>query len=227
MRLHPAVSLGSLALLSLSASPIHAQGRIIDQGTFAITRAGASQTENFRIVRGDNGLIQAGATSVSGTHRVESMLTADSLGTPVKYRVTVRDKGAADDSVNAIGGGGRLTATASGRHGDESMREYPLAAGQSMLLEDGLLHQLYFAALGRRAGSVQLIDLRAGRSVAATLTAVGLDPVDVGGKSVTATRYSLVSGAVRRDFWIDQAGRLLRIEIPSQQLVAAREELPR
>ena len=56
---------------------------------------------------------------------------------------------------------------------------------------------------------------------------MGLEPVEVGGKSVTATHYSLVSGGVRRDFWLDASGRLLRVEIPSQQLVATREELPR
>jgi hypothetical protein len=72
-----------------------------------------------------------------------------------------------------------------------------------------------------------VIDPRGSHVGAATLSAMGLEPVEVGGKSVTGTHYSLVSGGVRRDFWLDASGRLLRVEVPSQQLVAAREELPR
>ena len=76
-------------------------------------------------------------------------------------------------------------------------------------------------------GTVQVIDPRASRVTNGTLSALGLEPVDVGGRSATGTHYSLVVGAVRRDFWVDASGRLLRVEIPSAQLVAAREELPR
>ena len=56
---------------------------------------------------------------------------------------------------------------------------------------------------------------------------MGLEPVDVGGKSMTGTHYSLVSGPVRYEFWIDAQGRLLRVEIPAQGVVATREDAPR
>ena len=60
-----------------------------------------------------------------------------------------------------------------------------------------------------------------------TLSASGLEPIDVGGRSVTATHYSLASGPVRTEFWVDAEGRVLRATIPSQGVVATREELPR
>ena len=215
------------ALSAFGGSTAVAQGRIIDEGTFAITRAGSAQTENFRIIRIENGLIRATATVVSGPRRVQSTLTVDSLGTPLGYEVSVTEKGAPGLNIKAIANGGRLTATSNDQRGDESMREYPLSAGHTVLLEEGLIHQLFFAAIGKRPGTVQLIDLRGSRAGPATLTPMGAEALQIGGASVTATRYSLVSGAVRRDFWVDPSGRLLRVEIPSQQLVAAREELPR
>ena len=226
MRLRLAGPTIALALSGLVPTILVAQGRIIDEGTFSITRAGVSQTENFRITRIENGLIKATAQVVAGNQRVTSILTVDSLGTPVAYDVAVTEKGAKSVGVKAVAGGARLVAKTNDQHGDESMREYPIASG-SLLVESGLLHQLYFAAQGHKPGTIQVIDPRGGRVTASTLSAHGLEPVDVGGKSVTGTHYSLVSGGVRRDFWVDSAGRLLRVEIPSEQLVAAREELPR
>jgi hypothetical protein len=219
---------GSLIALTVAgAIPASAQGRIIDEGTFTVTRSGASYTENFRIARIENGLIRATGQVVSPTQRLTSALTFDSLGTATKYDVSVTEKGVKTATVSAERGAARLTARSSDQRGDESMREYPLTPGQSVLLDDGFVHQLYAVVLGRKPGTVQVIDPRASRAGVATLSAMGLEPVDVGGKSVTATHYSLVSGGVRRDFWLDAFGRLLRVEIPSQQLVAAREELPR
>jgi hypothetical protein len=227
MRLRFAGPAIALTLSSLVPSILVAQGRIIDEGTFSITRAGVSQTENFRIARVENGLIKATAQVVAGNQRVTSILTVDSLGTPVAYDVTVTERGAKSVGVKAVAGGARLVAKTNDQHGDESMREYPIASGQSLLVESGLLHQLYFAAQGHKPGTIQVIDPRGGRVIPSTLSAHGLEPVDVGGKSVTGTHYSLVSAGVRRDFWVDSAGRLLRVEIPSDKLVAAREELPR
>src|SRR5438034_747523 len=55
------------------------------------------------------------------------------------------------------------------------------------------------------------------------LTARGLEPIEIGGRSVTATKYSLGSG---RQIWVDSAGRVLRVA-QADGIVATREELPR
>ncbi len=226
MRHYSARPAALLAFSLIAAPNAFAQGRILDEGTFSVTRAGVSQTENFRIARVENGFIRATATVVSGSQRVTSTLTVDTLGMPTQYDVVVTDRGARSLSVKALGGGARLIAKTNNQGGDEAMREYPLT-GQSLLLEEGLVHQLFFAAYGRKPGMIQVIDPRASRVTPGTLAAQGLEPVDVGGRSVTGTHYSLVAGGVRRDFWVDASGRLLRVEIPSAGLVAAREELPR
>jgi len=61
---------------------------------------------------------------------------------------------------------------------------------------------------------------------AGEVSSIGLEPVTIGGRSATATHYSLGNGLGRRDFWVDSAGRVLRVET-SQGLKAIREELPR
>lgn len=211
------------------ASLAPGQGRIIDEGSFIVTKAGtAARTENFKITRGENGLITATGQSLAGSERVTSSLTADTLGTPVRYELMVKEGNTKPSlTVVAVARAGRLSASTSNPRGDETMREYPLAPGNTVILDSGLLHQLFFLPLGRRLGTAQVIEPRNSHAGMVTLSANGLEPVDVGGRSVTATHYSLVNGPVRTEFWVDAAGRLLRASIPSQGLLASREELPR
>lgn len=211
----------------LFAPAARAQGRVVDEGTFVITRAGVpAQTESFRI-RVDGATIVATGQLNAGTRRVSSSLTTDSLGTPMEYRLDVRENGAPTMSLSAMARGGRLTTRAQLARGDESTREYPVAAGGCVILDDDLLHQSYFLALNKRAGAVQVINPHSARGWAGSLTARGLESVTIGGKTVTATHYSLANGAGARDFWVDDKGRLLQIEIPASGLKAVREELPR
>lgn len=224
MRLRSAAIL--LAGLSLAAAPAFAQGRIIDEGTFVITKPGSpSQTESFRI-RTQGDLIIAHGQSSSGTRKVVSDLTADSLGSPVRYELAVYDNGVRTLRVQVQPQSGRFSALSSDARGNESMTEYPAATAKSVILEDDLVHQSYFLALGKRAGNVQVIEPHGGHRAILTLSALGLEPVEVGGHSVTATHYALTNSLGRRDFWIDETGRLLRVET-SQGLKAVREELPR
>lgn len=215
------------AVLVASASPCLAQGRILDEGVLVITRPGAAQqTESFRI-QTDNGLIKATGQLNAGTQRISSALTTDSSGTPVEYHLEVRENGAPAMTLTALARAGRLTARAQQARGDESMREYPVAAGNCLILEDELLHQTYFVSLVKRSGRVQVIKPRAAHGGTLTVVALGLEPVTIAGRQVTATHYSLTNGTGRREFWVDAAGRLLQVEIPATGLKAVREELPR
>ena len=220
-----------LVLLAATAAPAasaFAQVGLVDEGTFVITRpSGANQTESFRIVRLDNATLRATGQLTSGTTRTSSTLITDTLGTPIEYRLDVRENGALTASVAAVARSGRLSARTTFQHGDESMREFPVSAGTCIILEDELLHQTYFAGLARRGATIQVISPRGARGHSATLSAHGLEPVTIGGRSVTATHYSLSNGAARRDYWVDDKGRLLRVELPEAGIRAVREELPR
>ena len=59
-----------------------------------------------------------------------------------------------------------------------------------------------------------------------TLSFVGEEEIHVGGLLVSdARRYHLEGGDHPRDIWFDTQGRILRLEIPTQGLVAERESL--
>jgi len=214
-------------LLALASAPALAQGRVIDEGVFTITRAGApAATESFKIAHVEGGAILATGQFSGGGRRVTSSLTTDSVGTPIKYKLLAYDNGALVQDISALAQGGRLSTLAKDGHGNESMTEYPLAAGKSLILENDLVHQTYFVVLSKRSGAVSVIEPRGAHRLTLTLATIGPEPVTIGGRSTTATHYSLGNGLGRRDFWVDSAGRLLRVET-SQGLKAIREELPR
>jgi hypothetical protein len=218
-------------LLALTATPVFAQGggrgRIIDEGTFSVTVASVQRTENFRITRDDNGLITATGQVLAGSEQVTSSLTADSLGTPIKYEIGVRNGTSQTLRVAVNVFSGRMTALSYDQRGDQSMREYHVPAGRCFIVDDDLVHQLYFVAASKHTGPLEIVSPAASHVVRPVLTAIGREPISIGGRSLTAERYSLADGQSRRDFWVDPQGRLLRVEIPSRQLVAVREEPPK
>jgi hypothetical protein len=220
----------ALPLVGFALTPLAAQGAgsLVDEGTFVVTKAGApAGTESFRIMRTDaGGFVATGRFSFDGSV-VTSSLRTDSTGTPVQYGMNVNDGRTPVLKIVAAATGSRLSARSTDQRGDESMREYPLPAGRCLVLDDNLLHQTYFAGLGKRSGPVHVINTRASHPGSISVTERGSEPVDVGGHSVSARHYSLAGGAAAREFWVDGAGRLLRVEVPAQGIKATREELPR
>jgi hypothetical protein len=223
------MSLRSLpALLLLAAAPAaFAQTPPIDEGTLVIARSGVSMgTETFRVVRmpGDaSGLIRITAQRVFGEHRIASSLTADSLGTPRTYDLTARDGKVKLMSLQARSAPGRLSVLSSDQKGNESMKEFVVAPGGTLILDEDLFHQYFLIALNRRSGSLKVIVPQTGHEMSASLVPGGMESIEIGGRNVTATKYSLGGG---REFWVDSSGRLLRVSLPGG-VTATREELAR
>jgi len=214
--------------LALGATPAvsQAQGRLVDEGTFIVTRPGAaSATESFKIVRLDADLIQATGHESFGDEQITSSLKADSLGTPIAYELLMRIRNTPTLRVQAAFRGGRLSALSSDQHGNESMKEYPVATGHCLILDDGLLHLTYFVALSGRTGRLEVISPRSARRLPSTLSAHGMEPIQVAGHTVTATHYTLANATGTREFWVDESGRLMRVEAGGA--TAVREEMPR
>jgi len=225
-------SLFALVALSLCPAVLPAQaggvGRILDEGVFVVSRAGtAPQTESFKVVQMDNGLIRATGQILGADSRLSSVLLCDSLGTPSTYDFITKTNGVTTLEVRARPHGRRMAVTSSDNHSNESMKEVPLNPGTTVILDNGLVHQLYFLTLGKRTGSVDVIEPRTARQAAYSLVGKGLEPVQIGRRSITATHYALTGGPSPRDFWIDDAGRLLKVEIPGAGIVALRDEIPR
>jgi hypothetical protein len=229
MELRPVLSalIAGTASLGLGA-PAVAQSPVIDEGVLVLSRGGApTRSETFRIVRNLDRSITAFGKLSNGNKHMTSELATDSLGTPILYKFDVVDGGAKVIELRAMARGGRLSSLRSNKAtGDEAMRDYPLTSGRALIADATFLHHLYFAALGKAPGAVQVIAPHSLHSVTGTLLARGLEPVNVAGKSVTATHYSLVAGSARYEFWVDSQGRLLRVVAPDG-LIATREELPK
>src|SRR5215471_18108673 len=207
-RLHgvhnPAMPIRSACFALLVATlpaAVRAQGggRIVDEGTFTVTKPGApTVAESFRITKTENELLQATAQSSAGSRRITSRLIGDTTGLPSDYGLVVLEGRDTLFKVRVAGTGGRLSATSSNRRGDESMREYP-SAPATIIIDDDLVHLAYFATIRGRTGSVHLINPRTGATATATVASQGLEPIDIAGKSTTATHYVMSGGPVRRD----------------------------
>jgi hypothetical protein len=231
--------MAAIALLAVLAPRTQAAAqvtpRVLDEGSFAVQRRGApAGTESFKIIRGVDGsdAIRATGSLTVGDRRLSSSLTTDSLGNPISYQLSARQGSRQGEQVKgAAGRPGRFSSITSDGRGNESMREYVVAPGATVVLDEDFVHQYYFVPLTRRGtgkgGPLTIIVPRSGHDLSETLAQGGGESIEVGGRTVTAARYTIGSGTTRREFWIDGSGRLLRVEVPSQGLLAVRDELPR
>ena len=222
--------LGLAATSLLVATPLLAQGRLVDEGTLTITQAGVpAGRESFRIARlpsatGD--LYHATAPVSLGDRRISPSLTTDTLGVPVSYDVGVRDGGPAVARLQARTRPGRFSVVLQTSTG-ESAKEYMMPA-RTVVLEDGVYHQYYFLGLLRDGGRVTVLSPLARSESTATVQRRGTESIEIGGRPVSATHFVLATPErPERDFWLDSAGRLLRVSIPGRGILAQRDELPR
>jgi hypothetical protein len=224
-----AVAAGVCAPCSVANAQVPA--RTLDEGTYLISRNGAPVgRESFRIVHAPSAsgdVYRATAQAAIGEQRIAPTLSCDSSGAPVSYDVTVQ--GGTEEAVRlqARARPGRFSTVLRTRDG-ESTREYVIPVGV-VVLDDDVIHQLYFVTLGgRRSGSMTLLAPRTGTQAVARLENAGPSSVEIAGTSVPATHFVLTAtGFARREFWTDAAGRVLKAIIPDRGLLAQRDELPR
>lgn len=110
----------------------------------------------------------------------------------------------------------------------EQLREFRAGPG-SVLLDEGVVHHHYLLnpfLEAEAAVSLTVLIPRQGRQERMTLTLVGEEEIRVGGVLVPdARRFHLGGGEHPRDIWFDNQGRILRLEIPSQGILAERETM--
>jgi hypothetical protein len=214
-------------LLLAAATRLPGQGRPIDEGTLILTRSGAPVgTETFRVVgvgtEATGQMRLTGQRSV-GEQRISTTLVTDSLGTPSSYMLSIKEGRAEVLQLTAQGSPGRLASVSRDQQRNESMKEFIVTPGATVILDDELSHQFAVIALRRRPGPLKVIAPRTGREQAETLTSGGTESIEIGGRAVAATKWLVGAG---RQFWTDATGRLLRVVLPGG-LTATREELPR
>ncbi len=223
------------AALLLCAPAARAQVVAVDEGSFAVSRGGATVgREEFRIVRqpaGRGAAFVARSVAGYGTRRVMPALQAAADGEPVRYQMDVRGAGAgADERVAVEAGTSGHFAMQTQRGTREGAREFVLPRG-TMVVDDEAYHQLYFVARQALAGatSVSVLVPRTDAQLTVAVTRVDAEPVTIAGRAIPATHFALADARAgwRRELWVDTEGRVLRVVVPGLAIDAVREDAPR
>lgn len=215
-------------LLGPSAARAQQSG-IVDEGTFMITRNGAPVgRESFRIIRAPapgGQEFQAQSQSALGADRLTTILGADSTGAPVSYRAELVRDGRMVERAQASRNARRFVVLVQTRNGEAS-REYVVSNG-ALLVDHNVIHQFHFVGLAL-ASEYDVIAPRNTGQGRWTLESRGTETIDIGRSRLQGRRYALVDRAgTARELWLDPRGRLLKVALPDQSLVAVRDEPPK
>ncbi len=219
-----------VALASTLAAPAAAQVAVADEGSFTITANGERiGREDFRI-RATPGPANRPTFIASGTvaydgRRLSPALSTDTALAPIGYEVEVRD-GATSEKLSGTLSRGRISVRIRSPRG-ESAREYVVTEG-AYILDDDVFHQYFFLARREATGAVPVVVPRRNVQVTMRVSWAGAEPVTIGGRSISARKMVLEEpGAGRREVWVDEAGRVLRVSLPAKGIVATRDDPPR
>jgi hypothetical protein len=218
--------------LALRAPALSGQVGVNDAGTFDVQVGGRTAgTEQFEIRQSGGGsgaeIVAVGRVDLvvpTGTVDLVTRLETSGFETePVAYEVTVG--GTSPRKIVGTIGNGRFSsriATATG----EQMREFVASSGATVL-DDGVAHHYFFLARRMRNGRVPVIIPRENRQVMATVRDAGQEDVTIGEAVVPLYHLEVQpDGGDMRHVWLDDLGRVIRVEIPSRGYVAVRTQLP-
>lgn len=229
------IGLGVIGLIAFMAGTLPAQTVTLDEGTFRLLVGGQEVgTETFTIRRnggGDNAVVIATGKVVIDTARGGQQINAEmqvagSALRPAAYQVKVEGQEA--QQIAGRVAGGRFSARIVSSSG-EMLREY-LASDGAVVADEGVAHHYYFLAqrVASAGARVPVIIPRQSRQVTAQVSASSNVTLNIGGTPVKASRFAVVvTGAPERQVWVDEQGRVLRLEIPARNYVAERTTAPK
>ncbi len=224
-----AAILTMFALAALAPAAAGAQSTL-DEGTFRILVGGREVgRETFSIKQSGAGaeavVVAQGRVTLSSQDLTSSLELRGAGLRPASYRMQVEGDGSQRIAGRVIGG--RFSEQIASGSG-EQLREY-LASDGAIVADDGVAHQYFFVARRALEGqtSVPLLVPRQSKQVMATLRLVGPERIEAGGSAVQA-RHIVVQPRTgdARDIWVDNRGRVLRVEIKARDYTAVRATLP-
>ena len=220
----------ALVVLALAARSAAGQVTVVDEGSFTVSRGGdriGREDFSIRHVPTTPGAFETLTRGlvVLGAQRLTVDFSADSIGLPARFQSKTMVDGRTGETYRAEVTGRRYSARAL-RPSGESAREIRLPDG-ALLVEDGVLHILQFV-VARGAGTVAAVVPARGVVLALTIEAAGADRVSIALQSIDARKFIVREGttALVREVWTDGAGRLLKVAIPAEHLLAVRDEAP-
>jgi hypothetical protein len=214
---------------AVTASASAQAARTLDRGSFSISIIGQRVgREDFTIsgTPGASGMEYLSKATVTwGDRRLTPSLWSDSSGAPSRYRVEVKGTSGGVERWMGNISRGRVSAQINTPRG-EADREYVVADG-AILLDVDVFHQYYFVALRANGATVPIVVPRRNTQLALRVSNAGNEPVSVGGTSIEARhlQFTEPSGVVR-EVWVDSAGRVLKVAIPSRGIIALRDDPP-
>ena len=196
---------------------LSAQDVVLDEGRFALFIEGREVgSESFSIHRlgmGASARILATATVALEGSEMRPTLEArpDFVVTAYQNEVT----GARAGELSVVLNGNRYVSRVSSADG-EVQREYR-AAPRTAVLENRVSHHYFFVARFIDSGTGPIVALSPLDGAQARLEVVTseAEPFQLGGESVSARHVRLQGGGEMRELWIDDQGRVLRVEIPA------------
>ena len=220
------------ALVLVLAPALPGQQTTVDEGSFTLyvnnQRVGREQFSIKRSQQGDVVEVVASGTITRSDKRFEALLKTDGAGRPLAYELVTSAGGRRVTAVQAMARGARFSGRISTDGGRATERDLPLDAS-SVVLDDDVVHHFYFVARAANGGGTVpvVVPRRLVReSVAVTRRADGA--VEIGNGSLPSRHLIVaVAGGAAADLWVDSAGRVLRLHVPSRGFTAVRDEAPR
>ncbi len=208
---------GALSVGGSSPETLHAQDVVLDEGRFTLfiegREAGSESFEIHRLGMGQSARIVATATVSLGGTEMRPTLEAspDFRVTGYQNRVT----GAREADLSVVLNGRRYVSRMSSAEG-EVQREYR-AAPRTTVLENRVSHQYYFLAQFIDGGSGPMLALSPvdGEQARLEVVSTETEPFRLGDQQLDARHIRLQGGGELRELWIDDQGRVLRVEIPA------------
>ena len=215
--------------IALGPAALAAQASVIDEGSFTITQQGTPYgRESFRIVRTPapgGQVIRATGQGALGDNRVTSILGTDSTGMPVSYSSDLSLNGRIVQRLQGRGRPGRFSVLSSTTAG-EAAREYVLDDG-ALLIDGDVMHHYYFVPIAAHT-TLSVIAPRTGQQLTFQVSEAGRERLEIAGREIDSRHYRLVgSTGTRREVWVDEQGRLLKVAVPDRGLFAVRDDPPR
>ena len=228
------LNVGGSTLLAAEAG---AQAVDVDEGTFIVEVGGrAVGTETFRIRRsgfGDNArTIAQGTLDIvedGSRQTIQSLLGAIGGGMFLDaYQVKVSPP--SELSIRLERRGSRMISETSSRSGVEE-REYRRALPQTptVVLDRFFAHHYFFIARYQTPSEFHLSAIlpRPGGQSNGTLRMAEVETLTLGGQTtIQAQRLELRIDGFVHDIWLDAQNRVLRVQIPSLDYVAVRQDPP-
>lgn len=214
---------------ALAPTGVVAQAAVLDEGRFTLFVDGREAgSETFRIQRtgtGDEVRIVGTSTvhleRADGTHDMVPIIETGGDLTPVNYSNKI--SGARTAQVSGRAEAGRFVARVTSEEG-ESQREFRAGAG-TVVLERDVAALYYFTArlVEEAGGTITAILPATGEQLRLRVASSEVEPFRFGRETLDVRHVRLEGGDEVHNLWLDDQGRVLRVEISSRNYRAERD----